>query len=164
MWRLQPSEGWGRQVGRWVGLGWTSWFLQEDEEALGLAQRDELSRTYVEEAQQNQTTRRESSCGTLPSSPDTQQEPHSSQTRSQTPSTRITTWEAGWNVTNAIQVGGEGRGRGGDGRGGGVRRGEKRRGEAQAERRGCERGEKREGVRVQERREKRERVEEKSRS
>ncbi|XP_067097827.1 vesicular inhibitory amino acid transporter [Osmerus mordax] len=103
MWRLQPSEGWGRRVGRWVGLGWTAWFLQEDEEALGLAQRDELSRTYVEEAQPNQTTRRESSYGTPPSSPDTQQEPRSSQTRSQTPSPRITTWEAGWNVTNAIQ-------------------------------------------------------------
>ncbi|CAB1342825.1 unnamed protein product [Coregonus sp. 'balchen'] len=71
----------------WLGsraeLLWTSRFLHGDEMSLGFTQRDELSRTYGE----NQDETRES--------------PTTSSQYSNC--LKITTWEVGWNVTNAIQ-------------------------------------------------------------
>lgn len=83
----------------WLGtqaeLLWTSRFLHGDEESLGFAQRDELSRTYgedQEETRESPTTSSPDGGNETPTSP-------SSRT-----CLKITTWEAGWNVTNAIQV------------------------------------------------------------
>ncbi|XP_018597931.2 vesicular inhibitory amino acid transporter [Scleropages formosus] len=57
-----------------------------DEERLGLAQRDELSHTYGDEGEVSAERGAQDPPGTPPSI-----------------CPRITTWEAGWNVTNAIQ-------------------------------------------------------------
>ncbi|XP_029608762.1 vesicular inhibitory amino acid transporter [Salmo trutta] len=82
----------------WLGtqaeLLWTSRFLHGDEESLGFAQRDELSRTYGEDQEE---TRESPTASSLEGGNETPTSPSSSTCL------KITTWEAGWNVTNAIQ-------------------------------------------------------------
>ncbi|XP_072551184.1 vesicular inhibitory amino acid transporter [Salminus brasiliensis] len=70
-----------------AGLLWTAHFSSDREENLGLVQRDDLSRTYRENIS--------------PSS--SQSENTNDEGETQRTQLRITTWEAGWNVTNAIQ-------------------------------------------------------------
>uniref|UniRef100_A0A3P9AFL2 Vesicular inhibitory amino acid transporter n=1 Tax=Esox lucius TaxID=8010 RepID=A0A3P9AFL2_ESOLU len=83
----------------WLGsqakLLWTSKFHHGDGESLGFAHRDELSRTY---GQNQEPSRGSPSTSSL--------EEGNEETLSSPPNStypKITTWEAGWNVTNAIQ-------------------------------------------------------------
>ncbi|XP_036438708.1 vesicular inhibitory amino acid transporter [Colossoma macropomum] len=68
-----------------AGLLWMTHFSSDGEENLGLVQRDDLNRTYRENI-----------------SPSSSQSEHDEEDTENT-QPRITTWEAGWNVTNAIQ-------------------------------------------------------------
>lgn len=81
---------------RWLGtqaelLRNYSFGLGGDEESLGFAQQDELSRTYGEEAEDLEVEEQGSPCSLA-------------ETAQHIASPKITTWEAAWNVTNAIQV------------------------------------------------------------
>nr|XP_001342572.1 vesicular inhibitory amino acid transporter [Danio rerio] len=67
-------------------LSWLKRLHAGAEESQGLVLRDELGQTYGDHRSQSQTS--------SPEDPDQPQNTHSA---------TITTWEAGWNVTNAIQ-------------------------------------------------------------
>ncbi|KAJ8008985.1 hypothetical protein DPEC_G00084110 [Dallia pectoralis] len=76
-------------------LLWTSRFHHGDEESLGFAHRDDLSWTY---GQDQEPTRESPITSSLEKgSEETQSSP------SYCTCPKITTWEAGWNVTSAIQ-------------------------------------------------------------
>ncbi|KAI4885161.1 hypothetical protein NFI96_032518 [Prochilodus magdalenae] len=76
------------QVRAHAGLLWVTHFSSDGEENLGLVQRDDLNQTYRENIS--------------PSSSQSEQAHDEEETQLTQP--RITTWEAGWNVTNAIQI------------------------------------------------------------
>ncbi|KAG9282317.1 vesicular inhibitory amino acid transporter-like [Astyanax mexicanus] len=71
-----------------AGLFWMTHLSSDREENLSLVQRDDLNRTYRENT-----------------SPSSSQSEHSDDHEGETQHTqpKITTWEAGWNITNAIQ-------------------------------------------------------------
>ncbi|KAJ8355966.1 hypothetical protein SKAU_G00187600 [Synaphobranchus kaupii] len=80
---------------RWLGtqvelLRNYSFGFGGDGENLGFAQRDELSRTYGEETEDLREEEQDSPCSLTGAA-------------QHTLSPKITTWEAAWNVTNAIQ-------------------------------------------------------------
>ncbi|KAI4880933.1 hypothetical protein NFI96_015643 [Prochilodus magdalenae] len=76
------------QVRAHAGLLWVTHFSSDGEENLGLVQRDDLNQTYRENIS--------------PSSSQSEQAHDEEETQLTQP--RITTWEAGWNITNAIQM------------------------------------------------------------
>ena len=91
----------------WLGAQgralWSSRFLAGDEESQGFAHRDELSRRYGE-ARAGEPGE-EPCCSSPEASEELQAEgEHEGSPEATCP--KITTWEAGWNVTNAIQVSG----------------------------------------------------------
>lgn len=92
----------------WLGAHgralWSSRFLVGDEESQAFVHRDELSRSYGE-AHAGEPGE-EPYCS---SSPETNEERQAEGFHRGSPDgtcPKITTWEAGWNVTNAIQVSG----------------------------------------------------------
>ncbi|XP_066534046.1 vesicular inhibitory amino acid transporter [Hoplias malabaricus] len=80
-------------------LLWTSRFCSDGEETLSLVQRDHLNQTHRKDTHthENEDTQHTHSQG------DTQHTHTHTDTEAQDTHTKITTWEAGWNVTNAIQ-------------------------------------------------------------
>ncbi|XP_028809284.1 vesicular inhibitory amino acid transporter [Denticeps clupeoides] len=91
-----------RAVLKWLGgqagLLWSSRFHVGDEESQGFTHRDELGRCY---GLDNQETVQ--ACTSSPDSGDGLQLGSSDRRSPAGPYPKITTWEAGWNVTNAIQ-------------------------------------------------------------
>lgn len=92
----------------WLGAHgralWSSRFLVGDEESQAFAHRDELSRSYRDA--HTGGPGEEPYCSP---SPETSEELQDEGFHRESPGDtcpKITTWEAGWNVTNAIQVSG----------------------------------------------------------